>query len=401
MTVIKLHGDYATAGLRNSPDELNSYPDEWNRLLDRIFDEFGLLVVGWSADYDGALASAIERTPSRRYPTFWATHTHEPKEVARRLIAVRQATTIETTSADEFLVDLTQRIGRLDEIASRRSRPTPLRTYVFPPEQTSAPRGWSVLPLLQLSTVASVGPATVEDTGILRVRHREALVQALRVAPVANTLRALAAVPTAAAVVEAINTDNPPPMVDWEPTPGGHQSDMSATYRLGGDAHMGVSALVRATFPGLGIQGGSILFKLDMAVSINRMVSLGEAARLFRDGLVLVTSTVPDVFADTVPAGADIQLAEIHVLAANTDGNNKNRPNNLLERLDLSHFGAPTRTIGPSLGFSARVTAPLTEHEAAELVVEAFDYMSVANGYLDPRIAIMSLRAELGLPAAG
>ena len=180
MTVIKLHGDYASAGLRNSPDELRTYPDEWNRLLDRIFDDYGLLIIGWSADYDIALGDALERTPSRRYPTFWTSHDDGPREKARRLIAVREATTIDTASADEFLVDLTQRISRLDQVATRRNRPTPLRSYAFPPEQTTAPQGWAVLPLLQLSVVASVGPANLDDTGIVQVRHREALVQALQ-----------------------------------------------------------------------------------------------------------------------------------------------------------------------------------------------------------------------------
>jgi len=53
-TVIKLHGDYLSLGLRNTPDELTSYPEEIKTLLARVFDEYGLLVVGWSAEYDTA-----------------------------------------------------------------------------------------------------------------------------------------------------------------------------------------------------------------------------------------------------------------------------------------------------------------------------------------------------------
>lgn len=37
-TVIKLHGDYADLLMRNTVDELDTYPDEWNQLLDRIRD---------------------------------------------------------------------------------------------------------------------------------------------------------------------------------------------------------------------------------------------------------------------------------------------------------------------------------------------------------------------------
>jgi len=66
-TVIKLHGDYLSLGLRNTPDELTSYPEEIKTLLARVFDEYGLLVVGWSAEYDTALVEALESAPSRRY----------------------------------------------------------------------------------------------------------------------------------------------------------------------------------------------------------------------------------------------------------------------------------------------------------------------------------------------
>ena len=47
--VIKLHGDYLDTRIRNTQAELDSYPAEFNRLLDRILDEFGLVVCGWSA----------------------------------------------------------------------------------------------------------------------------------------------------------------------------------------------------------------------------------------------------------------------------------------------------------------------------------------------------------------
>ena len=63
--VIKLHGDYLDTRIRNTQAELDSYPHALNRLLDRIFDEFGLVVCGWSAAWDGALRDAL-------YPRFVA-----------------------------------------------------------------------------------------------------------------------------------------------------------------------------------------------------------------------------------------------------------------------------------------------------------------------------------------
>ncbi|WP_224741452.1 recombinase family protein [Bradyrhizobium sp. 2S1] len=39
-----------------------------NKVLDRIIDEHGLIVSGWSADWDPALRAALTRAPTRGYP---------------------------------------------------------------------------------------------------------------------------------------------------------------------------------------------------------------------------------------------------------------------------------------------------------------------------------------------
>jgi len=65
--VFKVHGDYLDTRIRNTPNELQAYPPEFNALLDQVFDEFGLIVCGWSADWDTALRDAINRSVSRRF----------------------------------------------------------------------------------------------------------------------------------------------------------------------------------------------------------------------------------------------------------------------------------------------------------------------------------------------
>ena len=49
-TVLKVHGDYLDTRIRNTEAELESYPPEVDQYLDRVFDEFGLVVCGWSAE---------------------------------------------------------------------------------------------------------------------------------------------------------------------------------------------------------------------------------------------------------------------------------------------------------------------------------------------------------------
>jgi len=70
-TIIKLHGDYADLDKRNTVDELQTYSPKFEGLLRTVLDEYGLLVSGWSADWDLALVSALEATRNRRYPLFW------------------------------------------------------------------------------------------------------------------------------------------------------------------------------------------------------------------------------------------------------------------------------------------------------------------------------------------
>ena len=401
-TVIKLHGDYLSLGLRNTSDELASYPDELKAILARIFDEYGLLVMGWSAEYDTALVEAMEAVPSRRYPTYWTTFHGSLSEPARRLIAGRHACVIDTSGADEFLGDLMQKVERLDQVARRRGRPTPLRTYFLMPESSTAPQGWDVLPLLQLRAAATVAPASLDTCGLVRAENRDALVAALRMAPFTNRLRNMAGYPAASATTEPLPpgaTVTAPFLTEWVATPGGHQSTEYCTYRLGGDASVGISALVTTRFPGFGIDG-SVVFAADVALSLQNIVRLADAVLILRDGLVLVTTTLPDVLADILPVEAGLSTAEVHFLAAEQDGKQHNRGNQLVQRLDLSSLGQPTRTVGPSMGFAARLSVPLTDREASELVCDAIDYIAHAVGYLDPRLGVRLLRQELGVASA-
>ena len=121
--VFKVHGDYLDTRIRNTPAELDQYPPEFNRLLDRIFDEFGLIVCGWSAEWDGALRKAICRASSRRFTTYWAVRGN-PADEARRMIDHRRAEVVRIENADTFFQDIQQHVESIEEF----SRPHPLST---------------------------------------------------------------------------------------------------------------------------------------------------------------------------------------------------------------------------------------------------------------------------------
>jgi hypothetical protein len=117
VTVIKLHGDYADLEQRNTVDELESYPEELQRLLDRVLDEYGLIVCGWSADWDKALVRAVEGTRSRRYPLFWSQY-GKFSDAARTLTAQHDAVVIDGKSADELFTELLRGVEALDRMVT-------------------------------------------------------------------------------------------------------------------------------------------------------------------------------------------------------------------------------------------------------------------------------------------
>ncbi|MBN9239110.1 MAG: SIR2 family protein [Leifsonia sp.] len=116
-TIIKLHGDYAGLSQRNTIDELASYPTRTRRLLSRVLDEYGLIVSGWSGEWDPALVGALQQSANRRYPLYWTSRS-SLGEVAQSLTTRSGAHVIENVSADDFFPDLLSRVEALESMTN-------------------------------------------------------------------------------------------------------------------------------------------------------------------------------------------------------------------------------------------------------------------------------------------
>lgn len=117
ITIIKLHGDYDGLGQRNTVAELEDYPKAQQKLLERVLDEYGLIVCGWSADWDKALVRAVAGTRSRRYPMFWSTY-GALGTAAQQLTVQHGAGVISGLDADELFTDLEKRLEALDRMSA-------------------------------------------------------------------------------------------------------------------------------------------------------------------------------------------------------------------------------------------------------------------------------------------
>lgn len=124
-TILKLHGDVLDVRSLNTASELDDYKPAMKQYLDRILDEYGLIVCGWSADWDHALRAALQRASNRRYSTWW-TIVGQMKPGAQSLIEHRRAVPIPIAGADGFFQELEVKV----ETLARLNQPPPATTVL-------------------------------------------------------------------------------------------------------------------------------------------------------------------------------------------------------------------------------------------------------------------------------
>lgn len=113
--IVKVNGDYSDTRIKNTPEELKKYSREMNYYLDRIFEDFGLIICGWSAIWDAALKNAIYRTNTHRFSTYYLA-VGNVNEEAKTLMGRRRGEIINIDGADEFFKKLQDNIEALNEL---------------------------------------------------------------------------------------------------------------------------------------------------------------------------------------------------------------------------------------------------------------------------------------------
>ncbi|MFG3517675.1 SIR2 family protein [Streptomyces bobili] len=116
--VVHVHGDYLTPkSMLNTPEELDHYADDIDRLLDRVFTDYGLIISGWSATWDPALRNAVARSTTRFFASYW-TDPKELSETAQNLLTHRAITYIQA-DADTFFTQTANAADAVTDTARR------------------------------------------------------------------------------------------------------------------------------------------------------------------------------------------------------------------------------------------------------------------------------------------
>ncbi len=115
VTIVKVHGDYLDTRIRNTEAELSRLDSGISKLLDRVFDDFGLIACGWSGVWDAGLRDAILRAPNRRYSMFWLSRSALAPE-ASDLVKARRGTVVQITDADTAFTKITDTVDALENL---------------------------------------------------------------------------------------------------------------------------------------------------------------------------------------------------------------------------------------------------------------------------------------------
>ncbi|MCZ4328122.1 SIR2 family protein [Brachybacterium paraconglomeratum] len=105
--VVHLHGDYLDpTSMRNTVEELGEYDPATQHLLERILQDYGLIVAGWSAVYDPVLRKAIAEHYSTRFTMTWIERSGAREEAAKlRTLKKGVAVTADADTAFGHLAD--------------------------------------------------------------------------------------------------------------------------------------------------------------------------------------------------------------------------------------------------------------------------------------------------------
>lgn len=113
--IIKVNGDHLSPNLKNTLTELEELDDAMTQLLADVFAHYGVLVAGWSADWDPALRRLLVDHQPTIFATYWALR-GDPTGGAATVMKARGAVPIPIEDADQFFSALASKVQAIADL---------------------------------------------------------------------------------------------------------------------------------------------------------------------------------------------------------------------------------------------------------------------------------------------
>lgn len=412
VTVIKINGDYLSLSMKNTKLELDTYPRAFARLLQDILRDFGLIVVGWSGQWDTALRTLLKTSAARNYPLYWISYHGDLSREARELLDSRGAAyPIAAKGANDFFTDLSSRLDALDRMERRRtSKARALRHGgQFPPDRFNPPIEELRENRLWIRTASSLGPAEADETGYIDPEERDLIREALNKAQITGHLRSLSIVGSVfGCPPEARNMCK-----SWELSERDFLSRDTAGFRLPPcGSRCDITARQWFQTPAVAGSGDNFIAICDVGINnltdahgTPRKLSLEEVAHILLDQFESQATLLTDTIQYLFPNGPTLREVEFHLYVQYDETKEygtyrKRQPQeaspkrDFIDFIDLSVLGPQGRR-SRHMSAALPISGPLTPSDQCELIIEAIRHIALSAGYPSPGPGIERIKASL------
>jgi hypothetical protein len=114
ITIIKINGDYLDTKFLNIKSELEQYDPRLVDMLKFIFENYGLITCGWSAQWDIALVSILKSANKFRYSNYF-TYLSRVNSDLNDLSNFRKGQLVKINDADSFFTEFVENVEALEK----------------------------------------------------------------------------------------------------------------------------------------------------------------------------------------------------------------------------------------------------------------------------------------------
>lgn len=407
VTVIKIHGDYRSIEMKNTPEELQKYPRQLDKKLKEVLRDFGLVIVGWSGAWDEALKNLIENSQSHMYPLYFVRYKENPIDNVYNILTIRKGHTINSDGADDFFEKLSTRLNKINEVSKRKQKfprkDAKRAPNYFIPFEDLASKG------ILLRVALGIGPVQKNESDIFTPSLCNKIHSTITKSNLYLSLTHMGTTGIYCDIdrpgQELVNQS------DWQTT---DFSDTKAEFKLFINSQYAkiISRLIVADMLSGSYRdsGPYFLCMIDVQIAdlyyINgsksalQLIPISSVAQIFYDCLKILSNDIFLDLGDILPPTGQPQSIDFYIQTSEIDNVNNKEKADLTSYIDFTNFGT---SLGKSplnindIQAAFKLYGIPNKEEMIELVLQAISRMAANKSYLYYEKVIESIGHQLNI----